>query len=271
MFKSSTISIFLFAIAIVANAQDFHRADSLMQIGNYELSAIEYERCYYTSVSAEYSKIALLRKAECYKKMQNYTQAAATLKRCAETYDELLQTTLCLYLSGQFAAAVENAENICLTFDTVSSDLLLLQTLSLNEMGLYDSAHAVALRLAATLPPEESDNMRALVDDSYSHAPQLKNENTARWLSIIPGLGHLYAGYPLEAATAFVINSAALGFGIVQIFNRCYITAYIGGAGLLSATYPGSMRSAEQHTKNKNQQLSTQFNQQCRKRLIDIQ
>lgn len=271
MFRYCIISIFLCATAIVANGQNLRHADSLRLAGDLERAAIEYERCHYLATTAEESRMALHCKAECYKQMQHFEKAATTLKRCAENYNDHLQLTLCLYLSGQFEQAVATAENTRLMFDTVTTDLLLLQTLALNELNRYDSAHAVALRMVATLPPEKADSLRTLVESCYQHAPTLKNENTARWLSLVPGLGHLYAGYPLEGAAAFFINAAALGFGIWQVFERCYITAYIGGAGLLSATYPGVMRSAEIHARKTNQRRTAQFNQQCRQQLIKTQ
>lgn len=269
MFRYCIISIFLCATAIVANAQDCRYADSLMQAGRYEMAAIEYERCHYLATTAEASQTALHRKAECYKLLQRFDLVATTLKRCAESYDDLLHLTLSLYLSGQFAQAVETAESAALQYDTTAADLLLLQTLALNEMGQYDAAHAVALRMAATLPPERGDTLRDVIEQCYAQPPKLKSEDNARWLSLIPGLGHLYAGYPLEAVAAFTINAAALGFGVWQVFERCYITAYIGGAGLLSATYPGAMRSATIHAKKTNERRTAQFNQQCRERLVD--
>ena len=268
MFRYCIISIFLCATAIVADAQDFGLADSLMRAAEYERAAVEYERCHYLAATSEQAAQALRFKAECYKRMARYDRAASALGRCAQTYGDHLQTALCHYLGEQFPQVVETAENARLLFDTLTADMLLLQTLALNEMGMYDSAHAVARRLVALLPSED-DSLRVSVDALYAQSPKLKNEATARWLSLCPGLGHLYAGYPLEAATAWAINAAALGFGVWQVLERCYITAYIGGAGLLSATWPGAMRSAELHARKTNQRRTAQFNQRCRERLVD--
>lgn len=281
MFRYFIISIFLCATAIVANGQDFRLADSLREAGNLSRAAVEYERCHYLATSAAESQMALHSKAECYKQMHCFGQAAATLQRCAESLDDYLQLTLCLYLSGQFEQAVATAEEAILSCNNDSSalsstqsriptDLLLIETLALNEMHCYDSAYAVALRMAATLPPEQADSLRTSIENCYRHTPALKKESTARWLSLCPGAGHLYAGYPVEAVAAFVINAAALGFGIWQLFEHCYITAYIGGAGLLGATWPGSILSAEQHARKSNVQRSARFNRQCREQLLGI-
>lgn len=268
MFRYCIISIFLCATVIVADAQDFGLADSLMRTANYERAAVEYERCIYLSTDAQTSTRALRSKAECYKCMARYDRAADVLERCAQNYDDHLQLALCLYLGEKFQKVIETAENAQFLFDTVTADMLLLQTLALNEIGLYDSAHSVALRMVALLP-DRDECLRNSVETIYAHAPRLKKEATARWLSLCPGLGHLYAGYPLKAATALAINSAAIGFGIWQTVEGYYLTAYLGGAGLLSVTWPGTMRSAELHARKTNERRMAGFNRQCRERLVD--
>lgn len=268
MFRYCIISIFLCATVTVANAQDFSLADSLMRAADYERAAVEYERCHYLATQADQATAALRHKAECYKRMARYERAAATLERYAQSYGDYLQIALCHYMGEAFPKTVETCENARLLFDTVTADLLLLQTLALNELYLYDSAHAVAQRLV-TLLPATDDRLRDTVDALYAQSPKLKSETTARWLSLCPGLGHLYAGYLLEAATAAAINAAAMGFGVWQVLEHCYITAYIGGAGLLSATWPGAMQSAEIHARKTNQRRTAEFNRHCRERLID--
>lgn len=270
MYRFFIISIFLCATVTTGRAQDFHRADSLRMAGNYAWAATEYERCNYLATTTEEATQALRDKTQCYRQLQRYDLAVRTLERCIATYNDHLQLALCLYLSEQFPRVVETVENAKILFDTTTSDLLLLQTLALNEMGLYDSARTVALQMGQLLPPEQARTALSTIETLYAHTPTLKNETTARWLSIVPGLGHLYAGYPVEAASAFLINATALGFGIWQVFERCFITAYIGGAGLLSATYPGAMLSAEQHAQKTNARRIGQFNEQCREQLIGI-
>lgn len=269
MRKSFIISIYLFATATAVSAQDFRLADSLLQTGDYALAAVEYERCHYCAGSRDVSLAALRQKAQCYKHLQRYDLAASTFERCAATYADHIQIALCHYLSGHYSRVVETAQSAGLVFDTASIDMLLLHTLALNEMQCYDSASAVAFRLAGLCDSAAASRIRAVVSALYSRTPRLKSEATARWLSFFPGLGHLYAGYPLEAVTALLLNAAALGFGVWQVLDRCYITAYIGGAGTLSATYPGVMKSASLHVRKTNLRRASSFNSCFRRQLID--
>ena len=88
-------------------------------------------------------------------------------------------------------------------------------------------------------------DLKPLFDSLYAETPKLKNEKLGQWLAYIPGLAHCYAGYPAYGLAAFALNAAMLGFGVWQVLERCYLTAWIGGAGMLSITYPGALHSAE--------------------------
>lgn len=269
MYRYSTIFIFLCALVSAANAQSFSMADSLFAAGDYELAAVEYERCVYQSESRQATQQALRKKALCYKALNRYSRAAETQSRCTESYGDWLQLTLYSYLAADFSGAATAAANATMLCDTVGEDLMLLQMLALNELTLYDSARIVADKLVAHHLAATGDDISSIVDSIYSRQPSLKSEKLGWYLSFVPGLGHVYAGEVGLGLAAFAMNAAVLGFGVWQVFEGCYITAYMGGAGLLSVTYPGAMHSAAHYIKRTNYLRTSAFNNSLRQGIMD--
>ena len=269
MYRYYTIFIFLCALAIGTKAQSFAKADSLFAAGEYEWAAVEYERCVYLSESRQTTHEALRRRAESYKRLGRYDKAGDALERCAESYDEFQQLALCRYLAGHYSTAAFVVDRCEMLFDTVGEDMYLIKILALNEQALYDSARTVADSLAARHLAATGEDIAPLIDSIYALKPHLKSEKLAWYLSFIPGMGHVYAGEVGLGLAAFAMNVAALGFGVWQVFEGCYVTAYMGGAGLLSITYPGAMRSAAHYVKRTNYRRTTRFNGGARETLID--
>lgn len=270
MYRFFTAFIFLCVTVTVIEAQVFRYADSLRNAGDFTMAAIEYERCFYSATSRETAEVALRHKAECYKSTGDYSKAAETWQRCSASLDDYIQCSLCLFLSGQYQQSAETAHIAALALDTATTELLLIETLSYNELQKYNLAQASAMKLVETLPKEQQKHLQTLVDSFYSATPKLKSEQVAQWLSILPGMGHIYAGYWAEGITALILNTAALGFGVWQVMERCYVTAYIGGAGILSATWPGAIKSAVEHTKKNNKQRTYKFNEEFKNQIIPL-
>lgn len=269
MSRFCTIFIFLCALATGTNAQSFAFADSLFEAGDYELAAVEYERCVYQSESRQATHEALKRRAESYKRLGRYDKAGDALERCAESYGEFLQLALCRYLAGSYSSAAFAADRCEMLCDSVGEDIYLIKLLALNEQGLYDSARVVADSLVAKHMAATGEDISSLIDSIYACKPHLKSEKLAWYLSFVPGLGHAYAGEYGLGAVALLMNAAALGFGVWQVFEGCYLTAWLGGAGLLSTTYPGAMRSAEHCVKKYNYEHTTTFNRSIKNVLMD--
>ena len=248
----------------------FKKADDLFMQQNYELAAVEYERCFYLSSSKEISYKALQQKAICFKQTGDYSTAAATLERIAEDYGDYYQIALCYYLSDNFQKSKETIEKCRLYFDTLQEDMLLLEILTLNELNDYANAEKTAQELALRLKSSTNKDIMPYIDKLYSDLPKLKSEKTARILSFVPGLAHIYANEWGKGLTAFAINAAALGFGVWQVLDKCYITAYLGGAGLLSITYPGAMKNGVYEVRKYNYRKTLQFNQKFKQELIPL-
>lgn len=260
MCRYFTTFIFLCVLATATKAQSFATADSLFAARDYERAAMEYERCVFLSESRATTHDALLRKAQCYKQAGRYDRAAATLERCARDCNDYAQLALCHYLAADFAHAVAAVEDYRMLADSIDENVLIIQVLALNELGRYDSALAIVQSF-----------MGHQLDSCYAMRPQLKNMKTTHYLSFVPGLGHVYAGQAGLGIAAFTLNAAVLGFAVWQAFEHCWITAWLGGAGLLSATWPGSMRSAEYYARKYNYDLSSKYNAELRSRILQTQ
>lgn len=248
----------------------FQKADDLFRQQNYELAAAEYERCFYLSPSKEISYKALQQKAMCYKQTGNYEKAAFNLERIADAYEDYYQIALCYYLSNNFSKSLGTIDKCHLFFDSLQEDMLLLKILTLNELNKYEDSQKASEELANRLKNSTDKDIAPQINKLYSDLPKLKSEQTARILSFVPGLAHIYANEWGKGITAFALNAAALGFGVWQVLDKCYLTAYLGGAGLLSVTYPGAMKNGIYTVRKYNYNKTSQFNNNFKQEIISI-
>ena len=268
MFKSCTIFIFLCVLVSVTRGQSLGRADSLFDSGDYALAAVEYERCVFLSESRETTSRALRQKALCYKSEGRFAEAAATIERYVDSYADHYQLALCRYLAADYQGASSTVRNYSMWYDSVDRDMLLIQMLALNEQKLYDSARAVSIQLAERHKAIAGEDLMPLLDSLYDACPKMKDETVGFWLSFIPGLGHAYAGNYAMGVGALLLNATVVTFGVWQLLEHCYVTAYLGGAGMLNITYLGSMRSAAYQLQKTNYQRSAPFNQRFRQMIV---
>lgn len=245
------------------------KADSLFEEKNYRLARVEYERCFYLSSSQEQSYYALKQKSLCYKALKEYSKAADILLRVAERYEDFYQVALCYYLGDDYAKSLEAVAMAEMLSDTIKEDIVLIKLLAQNELQDYDAARLTAKTLNELHVKSGAKDLLPLIDSLYAELPEKKSERLAEILSFIPGLGQIYAGEYLQGFAALGMNAVALGFGVWQIFDKCYITAYVGGVGALSMTYPGAKTSGVYSAKKYNYKQSQKFNRLFKTTLIE--
>lgn len=205
-----------------------------------------------------------------------YLQSAKTLQRIPlyslndkERDSVYCQTLLCLYLADDFLFARTTISNMDInTLAAPSSELLLIQILLYNQLQDYNSAYA-CYNLYKEKNDLLSDDNKKTLDSLYSNLPKLKKEKKAEYLSIFPGLGHIYAGFWGEGLTSFFLNCAVLTFGVWEFFDKHYLTAWIGGAGILSATYLGQKKRAVYLTQKRNYLNTSSFNRKVKDLLLE--
>jgi hypothetical protein len=258
----------------------FMRADSLYSCEQYRDAAIEYERIIFKIKGNKEKSLALLKKARCYKQINQFTFANHELDQTSyrDLEDSLIyqiryEKALCSYLNQDFNNSESQLIQILyLTKDTnLVRQSFLLRTLNLNELNLYDTAYASALRYIRYSEISDIQKGKALnsITQLYSKPPKLKKEKTARLLcTFIPGSGQIYAGAPLEGLFNFSLQAAALGFAVYEFLDTYYITGYFVGLGMFQKFYFGGIRRAEYLVKKRNYQVTKKFNENVKNILI---
>ena len=222
-----TIFIFLSALCS-SRAQD------------WEERALGYERTVFEGVGAAEANAALLGKAECYKQLGRYAEAASTLARIrmyALEEDErervLLQQELCLFLSGDFQGA---SALVGESSSTARNDLL-LHALVLCYAGRYRESEEMAARFLGWYG--HADRLEAL-RRLYAQHPSPKGEVETMLLSFLPPAGHFYTGHRAEGLLSLGLNAAAATFAAVNLMYGYWITGIVGGAIALNYTFMGN-------------------------------
>ena len=259
-------------------------ADSLFRIGNFYPAAVEYERNAFLSVNNSDRAISLLKKAECYKQLNNYSEAEKTTERIIYTNlsDTLLaearyQSALCSYLAGDFS----NAESHLLQMHSFMKDSSLtknslpLYALVLNELQRWDEAKEKTLKAInlSEINSAQKDSLRKNVNALYvpQNYPRLKKLLKAQKMSaFLPGLGQLYAGYFWEGTASAFLNVASLGLSGYFIYETLYFTAVTAGTSVVSKFYLGGTNRLEYLVAKKNYKLLRNYNNQLKMLIVKI-
>ncbi|MBI3501540.1 MAG: hypothetical protein HY063_07080 [Bacteroidetes bacterium] len=259
-------------------------ADSLFLSGKYYPAAVEYERTAFLSVNNSGRTIALLKKAECYKQMENFSEAEKSTERIIYTNlsDTLLaeareQSALCAYLAGDFS----NAENHLVQMHAFVKDSSLIKNtlplyaLVLNELQRWNEAKEKIFRAVelSELSQQEKDALKKSLEQLYApqNYPHLKKLLKAQKMSaFLPGLGQLYAGYFWEGAASAFLNVASLGLTGYFIYAKLYFTAATLGTGMFSKFYLGGSRRLEYLVAKKNYKLLRGYNDEMKKFILSL-
>lgn len=231
------------------------------------------------ATTPEVVNAALLGRVRSFKQMQQFGKASDELLRirlytlntdqAAEYYYEKI---LCNYLSGSFNEAQGAIDEMYLHIpDSASVNAtLILQTLIYNELQQWDKAKQTALAYAHSFPSPRKESLETMIYKLYAknNLPKLKKEKVATIFAFVPGLAHIYTGNWAEGTVSFLLNSAALAFGVYEVWNGYYVTGYLVGAGILSATYFGGFNRASFLLHKYNHEIVRSFNNHVKKELL---
>lgn len=150
-----------------------------------------------------------------------------------------------------------------------------LKILILNHNRKWEEAKGTLLSLVDSMPlrPPKKQSWKDSIKSLYHEDSLPKNysEKKAKNLSrFIPGAGHIYTGYPWEGAASFLLNGAAIGFGIHQLWYGYYFTAYITGFGIFYKSYFGGMKRAAHLAEIARHNEMKQFNDKCSAMMMRI-
>ena len=189
------------------------------------------ERAVWQADGPEEAYAALQAKAACYAEAGMPDEAFTTLERIKlylldepQRQEVLRSKARYALAAGQSATALSLLEESGSAWDDPTQYALLLAG-----AGRYDEARAAALRC----PGADATAIEIL----FRKAPKDKNETTALWLSLVPGLGQFYLGNPGQGLLNLGLTAASGAFLVWQCMDGCWITGLLGGGLLLKEFY----------------------------------
>ena len=233
-------------------------------------SLVEYERIVYQNQDAGIKKQAIFKKALVYKAMGNYEKTEEELNRIGirNPTDTLFplkayEMAFAQYMTGYYQAALSTIETYGVMISgehKVMPGLLTLKILCYNQLFKFNMAEKTIHQLAGLSDTSDSLKYTNLLK-YYEKAPRFKNPETAKHLSILPGLGQVYCGKVFEGGLSFLLNASALGFGAWEVYSGYYLTGYVVGVTLLQKFHSGGQHRAELLAKQVNEKNILEFNQ----------
>ena len=106
------------------------------------------------------------------------------------------------------------------------------------------------LPAAADMLSGRSDSDLAVLTESVEGARRWRSPTAAKGLAVVPGLGHLYAGSPRQALSAFIVNSVFMsGVGYAASREAWGVAGVLGffGAGFYLGNFYGAADAARRH------------------------
>lgn len=245
------------------------------QTTHWDLRALSLEREIYAAKDAATHNRAVAAKADVRKQQGLYKEALAELGRIytyalggEELADYYYQRALCGYLAGDFdssLAAIDEAAYY-VAQEQMGDNMALVEALAAGEKGEWERSAKAAARYLAIHPltPE----IEREIEELYRTTPRLRNPDVAWWLSILPGVGQLYAGEPWSALVSLSANVALGTFAVSEMIAGQWLSGWIVGCGGLSTTYFVGQERARILTERRNARLLREHNDRLKKALL---
>jgi tetratricopeptide (TPR) repeat protein len=265
------------------SANNWQKADSLFDAGNFFLAGIEYERIAYNPSNNIDLTNALLKKGDCLLAQNNFSEAEYSLSRIRfnDLPDSLLysaryKNAFASYLNSNF----QNAESQLIQLQNFIEDStyivksLLLHGLILNELDSFDLAKEKIKQYI--IYSYKNENKKQKLEElelmySLKEIPKFKSEKKAAKLStFLPGTGQIYAGYFAEGAVSVLFQLAGLGFGVYSFLIKNYITSVIIGYSFFQKFYLGGVNRAEFLVRKRNYLVKRKFNDKAKNYILSM-
>ncbi len=274
----------LFLINKGGIAQVSQMGDSLSKAGQFDLAAVYYEKALFDqsrrldSMNADIYRLSandlLFKKIQCQKYLKRFEEAWLTAQRIDlnEPNDTLqfrlrYELALCGYLSRHYGEA--HGQILQTRFyvrdSTLFSALDVLEILTLNELDRWPESKEIFKRYVVR------NQLSINADELYDFLRKKpKSPEKAQLLSfVMPGVGQMYAGFPMQGLVSVGLQTLALGFGVYHVWHRYYLIGFFTGAGMFQAFYFGGARRAELMAEETNRKRKAKNNQKIRAVLIE--
>ena len=244
---------------------------------------IESEKKYFEEVArgspnSATAVLALLEKNSVYQQFNKFESALKNLLRISVDSLEAhlaqqvrYELAIAYYTTGNLLAC----QNLVYQFLTHADKQDSSKIQWLNILSLLDNQHLKNIDTVQKLYQQfVIANTEGILRDSLLSLwsiPKLKNPVRAERLSLIPGLGQIYAGDWKKGITSIFIQSAFIGLGSYWLLNRYYITSALVGYGMFFSFYMGGQRLAFELTERANQKKIQNFNQDIRQVVLFVE
>ncbi len=261
-------------MSLSTEAQSYaeEKAETYFNSGDYNNSALEYERLAYLSENNELKTRALLDKANCYKLTHDYEKSLSTLYRIKQTgvNDSLLsvikyEIALISYMLKDYNKAGDELRNMKLLSDsTLFNRYQFLYIIVLNEQRKWEEAEKEFETYC------EYNTLGFKSDSLYQEKPDLKKIKKARRLStFMPGVGQMYAGKPFNGIVNILLNGSGSLLTYYCFANNFYIIGVFTGITSVYRFYSGGVRNAGFIAKQTNDKNAAIFNDMIKKIILN--
>ena len=186
----------------------------------------------------------LLQKVHIYNQAGLFHQAINQVERTREyalTGDEKSQ----LKYEELLNSFLNNDYGYCTTFHfdsnevtSYSKEIALMQLYSLNELQEWTNCKRQMLTYINRMDTTKAKEILAL-PETYNYKDPAKSK---RLSSYLPGLGEIYAGYPVKGVTSFVLTTGFLAFAGYNFYFHYYVTGFFSGLFPMTKFYSGGKR-----------------------------
>ena len=224
-----------------------------------------YEYASWNASTPEEKYLSDLGKSRALKMQGQYAAASEILQKipvaalpASAREEAIYEMVLNEYLDQDYASALSKGLFGQQVFqDTLTNPVyhqyLLLMALSAYQNDQWNTGKGYGLRYLILTSPDHPDRSTEFIELNEADLPKIKNENTARWLSIfLPGSGQLYAGSAGEGLTSFLLHAAGLGLAGWAAFSGYYVSAWLGAALVVQRVYTGGRERAVELVQKRN-------------------
>lgn len=248
-----------FLFACFSSSGQVNRADSLYGLGHFEEASLYYEWAAFQDVDNDSLTYFLSQKANCYKWQMEYKKAEdilIRLEREVGTSQMVAQERILLaFLAGNAQDAKQQLLKYQLKGFPKDSAIVVYEVLVLAALEEWEAAKNMIMANSALLGLS-ADEAALIVPERI----KWKNPEKAFNLSFfLPGVGQMYAGYPVRGLFSGCIQAALVGFSAYSIYQGYFFTGAMTGVALFYTFYFGGARYASRLAEQHNQQITKEI------------
>lgn len=265
--KFLTSIFFLFNLSF-ATSEIIRFADELYNNSLYEQAIHEYKRALFFEDNIENKKLIKLKLAVCYREVGQFELSEKAIKEYIELcekdedkYIGFIELGITYIYAKNISMAVYQflkVENFSENEETKKKALFYL-TLGYAMNYQWNEAEESFYRLSVFLP--DNNSLKSSIKELFLRAKKFKYKSPelATWLSIIPGLGQLYAGDVGSGLNAFALNGVIFYFTIDMLIKANYLDAIFIALSFVERYYSGNFYHAEEKARQYNERHNKKF------------